>query len=247
MSPFWRVPKSTSLPVTAHLSAVLLLQVYWEDLPFELECLIASFGAGKDMRGVCSSWKKGFERTTTKIAIRGPIWQSYFDLFRAKPALVLPPNSFQKFESLKVLEISHLNLSKITHFQGLARVEEIHLVECFGISPSLIRSLRGLPHLKRLSEFEGLVGDGILALEGLPVTKLNLPHCQDLKAEEIQVLRGLPLESLHLDFSKTGSHGIMYWLSALKGVHVTSIKIAGHDSGWVAGHFMFEHRRDNSE
>lgn len=187
-------------------------------LPLEI---LAAIAGGKDalkaMRWVCHSWQDGFERSVSSIRVplRTP----------GTSAPKIPQNGSlaQRFPLLTSLDI------------GACQIDEMRLADLVGLDKLTTLYLTPRALHPRIFFYPGepvplpplglsLTGRGLRCLNGLPLTKLVLRGCRELKNLGLRHLRGMQLTSLDLgDCKQITDSG----LASLKGMPLTALNLNG--------------------
>lgn len=167
-------------------------EVNWKDLPLDLLSKVASHGAGQEMRGVCKSWKCGFDCSTKKIIIRVPAGV-------VRPAPTALP-SFERYQSLRSLQFLYCEMANLTGLQGLNKLRDLSLEGCVGVFDWLIRSFTSLSSLWKLDLTTSCIDEeAVFALKGLPLTSLSFKRCYQLGTPTaFASLSGMPLTDLDM-------------------------------------------------
>lgn len=198
----------------------------WDNgLPAEVLALVASLGGIVDlkaMRAVSKTWQTGFE-----LAVKGIIVPNI------SPVLPEGEELVARFPELANLNIgaSHVNLEQ-SWLQNLAAPRKLRCLTLgsseFSISSfasqvtsASLANLQGLPltsldlsHCQRLTSLE--------ALQGMPLTHLSLRSCKTLAHASLEALQAMPLASLSLDFCGQLGPPALDWL---RGLPLTSLSI----------------------
>lgn len=222
-----------------------------EGLPLDVLALVAGGTCEmKAMRGVCSSWQQGFERSVSKIKITQdgalfPADGSFSQRFSGLVSLDLGESLIEEadlsslaglkglqtlsmgkvFYSMKIAP--HVRLSdRLTgvgfqHLGGLTRLRSLSLRYCENLVDGSFECLRGLPLTDLdLTKCSGLTGSGLRFLSGMPLVRVNLEDCSNL--ETVKGLQNMPLVDLSLlHCSKLET------LEGLKNVPVATLDLRG--------------------
>lgn len=150
----------------------------WAQLPHELlEKIAGGRNEMKVMRLLSKSWWAGFEKSVTSLNIK---------------SMAGPSNGFaDRFPNLVSLDLgeSFMKEGELSKLSGLDSLRNLTL----GLPPGT-----RLPRAGPQPLAATLTGAGLKLIQQLPLTRLNLAGCLQLKDDCLENLRGMPLASLDL-------------------------------------------------
>lgn len=160
-----------------------------------------------------------------KFAAKDPECEAESGMGHQKAAFALPRMGVT-FPSSKKLVLSVPWMSEVKLQMGFvgSNLQDVSLDRCTGLSFAVLSGLSELSMLGALSLQQTDLDDaGMEALEGLPLTSLNLGQCNGISAEGLGALHGMPLKTLNLclccGFAESG-------LSALVGLPLTKLDLS---------------------
>lgn len=226
----------------AHRTSGSLLggeELDWDKgLPPDVLALVARAGgikAMQQMRGVSSQWKEGFELGVKGIRVSqlGPLLPLAGETARRFPMVesLMLGNSLVEESWLEGLgafvKLTNLVLGELEKHYIRFKWDGVFDILRVRLTDAGLLYLQGLPltglNLRSCSAF---TDQGLGYLQGMPLRQLDLSECQGLLTRAgFEQLRGLPLTCLNLEDTNGVSEDLSEGLGALQGMPLTHLNI----------------------